>query len=602
MLRPESPSLYTAILTPPTGMTLDLAVGTAFSMEPSFLLQAPVYFALNALGNEEIDDPVTILEALRRYAEKFTVYVQRGRIQVPHKANIVYSLLENMTVEVQPEDGVFHPKVWALRFIAPEEAEVTYRLAILSKNMTADPSWDVSLLLEGKLSDEDAPGSETLTTFFEWLPLHTHGRIDMKRKEQTCVIAKELHRVHWQLPEGFTELKFHLPWKETISDCIPKADRLAIVSPFCSDSLLKSLSKCASTTGRLVSRPETLASLLSSTRARFELCQYLDEDAIAEADDSDIPSSGLHAKLYFLEQGRHIHIIMGSANATESGWHKNIEILVALKGSKRALGGIDDIFGKAQSSDDRDKGELGRYLKEFKEEKAAPFDEKRKEAEKTLEQARTLLTRADLKLSCFKQEDGLWCMEFLGEMPELKDTGISKALAWPISVEADPHCNILESAPKFLFGPFLASAITGLIAFELQTSSPAVAIRFVLNLPVVGLPEDERKAAVTQSVVNNRENFLRYLFLLLAGEASSSSGHDGSGNSLARWMSKRTSGEYAALMEELTKAYCQDRTDQLDKIDKLIRDLSSKDGKSVIPEDFLDLWQVFVAAREESHD
>ena len=293
---------------------------------------------------------------------------------------------------------------------------------------------------------------------------------------------------------------------------------------------------------------------------------------------------------------------MGSANATESGWHKNIEILVALKGSKRALGGIDDIFGKAQNSDDRDKGELGRYLKEFKEEKAAPFDEKRKEAEKTLEQARTLLTRADLKLSCFKQEDGLWCMEFLGEMPELKDTGISKALAWPISVEADQNCNILESAPKFLFGPFLASAITGLIAFELQTSSPAVAIRFVLNLPVVGLPEDERKAAVTQSVVNNRENFLRYLFLLLAGEASSSSGHDGSGNSLARWMSKRTSGEYAALMEELTKAYCQDRTDQLDKIDKLIRDLSSKDGKSVIPEDFLDLWQVFVAAREESHD
>ena len=67
-------------------------------------------------------------------------------------------------------------------------------------------------------------------------------------------------------------------------------------------------------------------------------------------------------------------------------------------------------------------------------------------------------------------------------------------------------------------------------------------------------------------------------------------------------MQKLASGKNVALLEELTKAYCQGRSDQLDKIDKLIRDLSGKDGESVIPEDFLDLWQVFAAAREESHD
>jgi hypothetical protein len=49
-----------------------------------------------------------------------------------------------------------------------------------------------------------------------------------------------------------------------------------------------------------------------------------------------------------------------------------------------------------------------------------------------------------------------------------------------------------------------------------MTAPPAPdACRFVLNLPVDGMPED-RRAAVVRTIVENREGFLKYLLFLLS--------------------------------------------------------------------------------------
>jgi hypothetical protein len=144
-----------------------------------------------------------------------------------------------------------------------------------------------------------------------------------------------------------------------------------------------------------------------------------------------------------------------------------------------------------------------------------------------------------------------------------------------------------------MLGEFSASSVTGLIAFELRTNHPDVTARFVLNLPVTGIPE-ERNSAILQTVISNRDGFLRYLLLLL-GDDKVSGLDPGSGSGFAKWLARLADGEDTSLLEELTRMYSR-HPERLLEISGLVRDLSQGNKNSIIPEDFLDLWKVFESA------
>ena len=46
MLNPNSRSLYTDALTPPTGMVFDYGVATTYSLDPTLLLGIPLHLVL----------------------------------------------------------------------------------------------------------------------------------------------------------------------------------------------------------------------------------------------------------------------------------------------------------------------------------------------------------------------------------------------------------------------------------------------------------------------------------------------------------------------------------------------------------------------------
>ena len=51
-----------------------------------------------------------------------------------------------------PNGGAFHPKVWLARFTPVDEtADTLLRVAVLSRNLTFDRSWDVALASEAPL-------------------------------------------------------------------------------------------------------------------------------------------------------------------------------------------------------------------------------------------------------------------------------------------------------------------------------------------------------------------------------------------------------------------------------------------------------------------
>ena len=84
MLDPDDRHLLVEALKPPPEMTLDIAVGTTFTLDLQALLVAPVSFALfsaTAPGGES--DSLALLEAVRRHADRITIFCQAGCIAVP---------------------------------------------------------------------------------------------------------------------------------------------------------------------------------------------------------------------------------------------------------------------------------------------------------------------------------------------------------------------------------------------------------------------------------------------------------------------------------------------------------------------------------------
>jgi hypothetical protein len=579
-------------------MVFDEAIATTFSMDPALLLEAPVYLALMAVDGQTDPDPLSVLEAIRRYSKRITVYVQRGRIQVPliAKPNPLFGFLEDMVVEVTaPGGGVFHPKVWAIRFVNTDHSCSMYRLVVLTRNMTADQSWDLSLQLEGAIEGRKSKFNKPLAHFFKLLPDLAIGQIKSDRGEQALRFAEELHCVQWELPDGFDELAFYLPGTKEFEWKPPIANRMAVISPFCSDEVLRTLTKQTKVADALISRPESLSALKKDTLALFVHCLHLDDAAETESGEEDSATeqplaTGLHAKVYLFETRYHsdyTHVVIGSANATNAALNasKNIEILVGLIGRKRKVGGIDELLGADG---------LGEYLVDFDTTKEAALDVMRREAEELIERARARLSEVSLSIECCTgSQDGFWTLVLNGEIPSLD--GITSASAWPITVTREAAVNILDSDTHggIWLGEFSASSVTGLIAFELKTNHPDVTARFVLNLPVTGIPE-ERNSAILQTVISNQDGFVRYLLLLLGDDTLS--GIDlGSGSGLAKWVARLSDGEDIPLLEELTRTYSR-HPEKLKEISGLVRDLSLESQNAIIPKEFLDLWKVFESA------
>lgn len=602
MLNPNSRSLYTSALTPPPGMIFDEAVATTFSMDPALLLEAPVYLALMAVDGQTDSDPLSVLEAIRRYSKRITVYVQRGRIQVPQiaKPNPLFGFLEEMVVEVTaPGGGVFHPKVWAIRFVSPDQSSSMYRLVVLTRNMTTDQSWDLSLQLEGTIAGRKSKSNKPLAHFFKTLPDLVTGTTEPGRSEQALRFADELHRVQWELPDGFDELTFYLPGTKAYDWEPPMANRMAVISPFCKDKALQDLVQKSLGENKkadaLISRPESLSALKKETLGLFTQCLHLDDAAETEDGEEDDAieqplATGLHAKVYLFETryySDYTHVIMGSANATNAALNasKNVEILVGLVGRKSKVGGIDELLGADG---------LAEYLVDFDTSKEAEIDTLRQAAEESVERARSRIAEVALSIECSPgSKDGLWSLVLTGEIPSLE--GIVSATAWPITVTRDFAVDILDGDAHggIGLGEFSASSVTGLIAFELKTNHPDVSARFVLNIPVTGVPE-ERNSAILQTVISNQEGFLRYLLLLL-GDDKVSGLDPGSGSGFAKWLARLADGEDIPLLEELTRTYSR-HPERLLEISGLVRDLSQGSQNAIIPEDFLNLWTVFESA------
>ncbi len=198
------------------------------------------------------------------------------------------------------------------------------------------------------------------------------------------------------------------------------------------------------------------------------------------------------------------------------------------------------------------------------------------------------------------RETDAWRLTLCLSVPAKLD-GIASLKAWPITVSAGNAADTmgLASTTEVPVGSCALASVTGLIAFEATAAAADQQARFVLNLPLEGLPEG-RDAAVMRTVISNQDGFLRYLALLLAdlGEDPFAVGIEGGKSD---WNQFEVAGGHGdlAILEHLVRALARE-PERLRAIQGIVDGLREGDEiAAVIPPEFLSLWRSFERALGE---
>ncbi|RQT38701.1 phospholipase D family protein [Burkholderia contaminans] len=608
MINPEQRSLLTDALTPPDRYCYECGVATTYSLDLITLLTLPLHLARRDTEETSPDrqDPLPVLDALRRMGDRLTVVCQRGRLQVPRKSNALLGLLEDMVHETRaPHEGVFHPKVWLLRFVPNEpdgKAPTRLRLLVLTRNITDDRSWDLSLWLEGDRGKKPVGTSRPLAAFIEWLSRAGKETMSIARRKQIELLAVDARHTQWTAPGRFSEVRFHplgidakaTQWfPEPASGMLWK--QLGVISPFVSSDALDALSARARESLFLVSRAEELDRCAS--HGRFSDVRVLSDHATSgdTEDDAVHRQRGLHAKVYVGTRAWDTHLFVGSANATGAALAGgcNVEFVVELIGRTSKVGGPSDWVGGDG---------IGPLLEPYV--RSAPVDEQAMKDERALEHLRDELARAPLALYCDEADQG-WHVALRG-IDGVNWNGAA-ARAWLVSsdealaVPVNPRPLNVTHDPQqqgVALGEFASQHITSFTGFLLARGDATLS--FALKLPLFGGPE-ERDLQILRAAIRNRDGLVRYLMLLL-GDWASDDGN-GQGEGMSHSDGRRPSFDDAALFEMLARAYAHEpaRLVQIrDLVERLRRpDSSEHDREPILTADLMELWSVFESALAE---
>lgn len=590
MLSPDSRTVAFDLLRPPAGHDLDFALLTTYTLNLETMLALPLSLVARAdNGLEELlADPLLLLEALRRAGERIHVFVDRSGIAVPRQRRELYAMLEPSIHPVRaPGRGAFHPKVWVLRFKS-EDGPPLLRVAILSRNLTFDRSWDIALASEATPRPRQrTAASRPLAEFIRRLPELCAERPASSLSDRIEALADEVSRSRFPAPEGFFEdpVRFHVLGMDgrhngsRLWRPMSGGHDVLAVAPFVGSTALNEVARMGAGERILVSSREQLDELSDDALARWTRVCVFSDAAHDEAEDEGAGThSGLHAKFLAVEHGWDVSWFVGSANLTSSAFNgRNVEVMAALSARKGRRNGNSG-YG------------IGRFLESGFETLCEPYRRgeaeakapEKEEALKRLEAARDALVGADLRVACSPSGEN-WTWRLEGDL-SLSQTDV-EASAWPISLAADQARPL--DLPLTWTLPI--QRLTALVAFRLHVPVEGVDdIAFTLSLPTEGMPED-RMHHVLRSLIGDTQRFMAFLRALLGGL-------DGMVDGMGRGNANGDAGAWAsgpdddALLEGLVRVASRD-PDRLEPVRRLIEDFRmTEEGRSIVPDDFLQVW------------
>ncbi len=599
MLSPESRAVAFDLLRPPAGHELDFALLTTYTLDLEALLALPLSLVARSDNGLEdlLADPLLLLEALRRVGERIHVFVDRAGIAIPRTRRELYALLEPSVHPVRaPGGGAFHPKVWVLRFVS-EDGALLIRVAVLSRNLTFDRSWDIALSTEASpMPRQRSAKTRPLAEFVRGLPELCAESPTPFVLDKIRALADEASRTRFPAPDGFFEdpVAFHVlgmdrgrskgkPWQP-----MSGGNDILAVAPFIGSTTLNTVAGIGVGERTVVSTREQLDRLADHVLANWSRVFVMSDAALDESEDDDSGRpSGLHSKFIAVEHGWNVTWFVGSANLTYSAFTgRNVEVMAALSARKGRRDGNSG-YG------------IGRFLESGFEKLCLPYQRGEPETETPemeealarLEAARDALLDSDLKVVCSPSGEN-WTWRLEGSVA-LLNTDV-EIKTWPISLGREQA--LLFKLPLTWTLP--VQWLTRLVAFRLHVPLPGVDdIKLTLCLPVKGMPED-RMHHVLRSLIGDSARFMAFIRALLGGldgMVEWARGGDANGDA-AFWAAVR--GE-ETLLEGFVRAASRD-PGRLEPIRRLIKDFrGTEEGRRIVPDDFLELWSAVEEALQE---
>jgi len=613
MLSPDDRSLLVDLLSPPAGFALEHAIATTFTLDLTALLPVPLGFA--GMDLSAGSDPIGVLHAVRNYADRMDVFCQAGMVSVPAQGNDLLSYLEPVVHQVAaPRPGrLFHPKIWLLRFGAPDGSRA-FRFVCCSRNLTHDKSWDALVCLDGRRGTRPRAVNNPLRDLVRALPARTTHTLPAARLAAIEETAEELRFVEWERPDDtLTDdwLTFHVFGPGRRPQPNFSGRRRLIISPFLNTKGIERVWPDGDCT--IVSRAESFDALDDEARgwiAENSVPMFVVDDAAAipDPESEEVGTrwslTGLHAKSYVVERDNRSHVFLGSANATDAAFGGNDEILVELVG-KKARFGVTATVGATDPDGPKAETGFGRILRPH-----ALGEQPNEDADadllRRLESA--LCTLAALPLTAtvdtsFEPEQG-------GEaVPQYGLTLTSEDVidGWPeeaqlsVSLLTVPHLvapHQRGTAAAHQWSPLAVEDITPFVVLRLEagSSSRPVVASSVVMAQLVGDPPDRFDRVLARRLGTPGE-FLRFLMLLLqlAGQAQPLLLAGGTGVGSNPFGMGAASG--SGLLEALVTALAVQPA-AIDDIGRLVDRLSATvEGRAVLPPGWDDLWASISAAR-----
>ncbi len=449
--------------------------------------------------------------------------------------------------------------------------------------------------------------SRPIADFVRALPALAMVPVTDVVRERVERIAREVHRTEFSPGFPFDEsyFEFHFFGLERESRIVfHEAKRRLIVAPFVSDDALADMVSDGKPS-ILISRAEQLSLLKPETVAKFERVlvprqELLEIEKPGDDEQQDtLPVSDLHAKLYVEEVGAHVtNILVGSANATNAAFERNVEVLLSLRGPTKFLG-LATLLDKAR--DDNDFADL---WQDYDAELAPIADPEAVALEQRLESARAMMAACTWEVRVQPATDTAQYGSELVATSGFDSATLAgfEARTWPVTLRDTQAIGLSADGSAFL-PPTSIASLSAFWIVELSMShakAPAPA-RFVLRAALIGAPE-HRIEAVTQSLISDRSALIRFLQLLLADDdAALLLGNNRTGKAArdASALGIEGAGPDWALLEPLLRALERD-PERLDDIERILRDLqATEEGRAKIPPELDDVWAAVWAARQE---
>ena len=590
MLKPTSDRLdYSHMLTPPPGYETSFAIGTTYSLDLNTLIGVSIALGLSeSIDSALKDQPIYLLEALKRTTDKIMIFCEGGQIKAPATPSPLHILLEKMVVEVKLKNKKsFHPKFWLVKY-ENEDGEALYRCLVLSRNLTFDRSWDVAVGVDGIYKPDGRykngyPKSKPVSDFIHSL-LRLVRKSDVTSDKQKILtsVASEILDVKFEIEDKrFLDFKFCPVGLEEYdietTELFQNYHELLILSPFLSNEVIHEFNEMALTNphpNTLITRRSELAKLKPSSVTNFDVYVLKDvivdgEEVLSEGEqEEEKHQQDIHAKVYCKTKYSNSELYIGSLNASTSASFGNVEFMLKLFAKRRYLNVEQlkqDLFGENDKENPFEKVEiLAEGIQEVIE--AADLQKLIKEIVRLNAAARVIENGIKYSIEVTFQISKEYENVSISPLFLKQKTKLSSHILFE-------ELNILQLSEFYI----------------IEATDGEDSLKRIIKIKTENIP-DVRENAIVNEIIKDKKGFIQYISFLLGDDyllAFLENQHQMKNSFLFGY------GEpIPSLYEKMLKAaaHSPGKLNEIKKLMELITD------EEIIPDGFRDVYDVFAKA------